>query len=100
ICQSGQGVMLMELEDGTIRAEPMVPNAIVYVAPHWIHRSVNVGATPFITLFCYPADAGQDYDIIAKAGGMKERVVDDGRGGWKLAPNPRYRGRVTATAEP
>jgi glucose-6-phosphate isomerase len=98
VCQAGHGVMLMELEDGTIRAEEMAPHAIVYVAPHWIHRSVNVGSTPFITLFCYPADAGQDYDIIAKAGGMKERVVDDGRGGWTLAPNPRYRGRGGGTA--
>jgi glucose-6-phosphate isomerase, archaeal len=98
VCQAGHGVMLMELTDGTIRAEELVPNAIVYVAPHWIHRSVNVGNTPFITLFCYPADAGQDYDIIATAGGMKERVVDNGSGGWALAPNPRYRGRAAGGA--
>jgi glucose-6-phosphate isomerase len=94
LCQAGQGVMLMELEDGTIRAEAMRPNSVVYVAPHWIHRSVNVGRDPLVTLFCYPADAGQDYDIIAQAGGMRDLVVSDGADGWRLTPNPRYRGRA------
>ncbi len=92
-CQSGHGVMLMELVDGTVRAEEMTPNSLVYVAPHWIHRSVNVGDVPLVTLFCYPADAGQDYEIIARSGGMRELVVDDGDGGWKRTPNPRYRPR-------
>lgn len=92
-CQSGRGVMLMELEDGTVRAEELTPGGLVYVAPHWIHRSVNVGQEPFVTLFCYPADAGQDYGIIARAGGMRVLIVADGEGGWTQAPNPRYRGR-------
>ena len=92
-CQSGQGVMLMELADGTVRAEAMTPNSVVYVGPHWIHRSVNVGDDPLVTLFCYPADAGQDYEIIARAGGMRDLVVADGTGGWKRVPNPRYRTR-------
>ncbi len=95
-CQSGSGVMLMELEDGTVRAEEMTPNGVIYVAPHWIHRSVNVGTEPLITLFCYPADAGQDYEIIARAGGMRDLIVDDGAGGWKQVPNPRYRARPAA----
>ena len=93
LCQSGRGVMLMELADGTVQAEEMVPGRLVYVAPHWIHRSVNVGPTPFVTLFCYPADAGQDYDIIARSGGMRVLIVDDGAGNWKQVPNPRYRPR-------
>lgn len=98
LCQSGHGVMLMELADGTVRAEEMTPNSVVYVAPHWIHRSVNVGSTPLVTLFCYPADAGQDYDIIGKAGGMRDLIVDDKAGGWKQVPNPRYRPRTSAKA--
>jgi len=96
-CQSGHGVMLMELADGTIRTEEMTPNSVVYVAPHWIHRSVNVGTEPLVTLFCYPADAGQDYEIIASAGGMRDLIVDDGSGGWTRIPNPRYRPRATGT---
>ena len=94
LCQSGQGVMLMELADGSTRAEEMRPNSLVYVGPHWIHRSVNVGDTPLVTLFCYPADAGQDYDIIARAGGMRDLIVVDGAGGWKQVPNPNYRPRA------
>ncbi len=98
LCQSGRGVMLMELADGTMRAEEMTPNSLVYVAPHWIHRSVNVGGTPLVTLFCYPADAGQDYEIIARAGGMRDLIVTDGAGGWRRVPNPRYRPRVADPA--
>jgi len=95
-CQSGHGVMLMELADGTVHAEEMRPNSVVYVPPHWIHRSVNVGAEPLVTLFCYPADAGQDYGIIARSQGMRDLIVDDGAGGWKRSPNPRYRPRALA----
>lgn len=98
LCQAGHGVMLMELADGTIRAEEMTPNRVVYVAPHWIHRSVNVGTGPLVTLFCYPADAGQNYDIIGSAGGMRDLIVDDGSGGWKQVANPRYRPRAATGA--
>ena len=35
--------------------------------------------------FAYPADSGQDYAIIEKAGGMRSRIVDDGKGGWMLS---------------
>ena len=55
--------------------------------------------------FAYPADSGQDYDIIAQSGGMRHRIVDDGRGGWRAVDNPSYRvrgadeiARVHATA--
>ncbi len=97
-CQSGHGVMLMELADGTTRAEEMTPNSVVYVAPHWIHRSVNVGSNPLVTLFCYPADAGQDYDIIGRACGMRDLIVEDEADGWKQVPNPRYRPRLLVGA--
>jgi hypothetical protein len=38
------------------------------------------------------ADAGQDYTIIAEAGGMKNLVVHDGPDGWTTVPNPRHTG--------
>lgn len=94
-CQAGEGVMHMELPDGTTRPMAMRPGTVVYVPPYWIHRSVNTGTTPLVTFFCYPADAGQDYEIIARAGGMKTLIVADGDG-WREAPNPRYRGRDAA----
>ena len=58
---------------------------------HWVHRSVNVGTERLATLFCYAADAGQDYSIIERAGGMKSLVVADGDG-WAVQPNPDHTG--------
>jgi len=92
-CQAGRGVMLMENLSGETNAAELNPNDIVYVPPYWIHRSVNVGTTPLVTLFCYPADSGQDYNIIARSGGMKSLVVDDSAGGWREESNPRYNPR-------
>jgi len=69
------------------------------VPPYWIHRSVNVGTDDLVMTFAYPADSGQDYAIIEEASGMRSRVVEDGAGGWKLAPNVGYRGRPAARLE-
>jgi glucose-6-phosphate isomerase, archaeal len=91
-CLSGQGLLLMETLDGRSRAVPLGPGDAVHVPGHWVHRSVNTGAEPFVTLFCYPADAGQDYALIAEAGGMSQLVVDDGAGGWTTRPNPDHTG--------
>ncbi|UNK71268.1 glucose-6-phosphate isomerase family protein [Microbacterium sp. H1-D42] len=92
-CLSGRGVMLLETIDGQSEAVELTPGKAVNVPGHWIHRSVNTGDEPFVTLFCYAADAGQDYALIADAGGMKSLVVADGDGdGWKLTPNPDHTG--------
>ena len=92
-CVHGHGVMLMEDSEGNADAIDMTPGVVAYVAPGWIHRSVNVGDDLFVTVFSYPADSGQDYDVIERAGGMSALVVDDGAGGWKLIDNERYVGR-------
>lgn len=94
-CLSGTGVMLMETVDGRSRAVPLGPGQAVHVPGHWVHRSVNVGDEPFVTLFCYPADAGQDYALISDAGGMAQLVVADGASGWTLRPNPDHVGYRT-----
>lgn len=92
-CLRGHGLMLMETLAGETATVELTPGHTAYVPGHWIHRSVNVGDEPLITLFAYSADAGQDYEVIAQAGGMKQLVVDDGQGGWALEPNPGYTGR-------
>jgi glucose-6-phosphate isomerase len=92
VCESGHGVMHMEAPDGETHPLPMRPGSIVYVPPYWVHRSVNVGPEPLITVFCYPADAGQNYGIIEQSRGMRTLIVRDG-GGWKEIENPRYRPR-------
>jgi len=91
--ESGLGVMLLESPDGQVRTIEIGPRTMCYVPPFWIHRSVNVGREPLVMTFSYPADSGQDYDIIAKAGGMRSRIVDDGQGGWKAIDNTDYRAR-------
>jgi len=92
LCLSGHGVMLLETIDGESQAIELTAGDAVNVPGQWIHRSVNVGHEPFVTLFSYAADAGQDYAIIANAGGMKQRIVSDGSGGWAAVPNIRHSG--------
>lgn len=98
-CQRGRGVMHMESPEGETKPVEMAVGSIVYVPPHWIHRSVNTGDELLVTFFCYPADSGQDYAIIERSGGMRTLIVDDGAGGWKETPNPRYRARSAEEAE-
>ncbi len=92
---AGRGVMLLETVDGRAQALEMTPGVAVYVPGNWIHRSVNVGADRFVTLFCYASDAGQDYGIIEEAGGMQQLVVATPDGGWTTKPNPDHTGYRT-----
>lgn len=93
--ESGEGVMLMEAPDGEISILEIRPKVMVYVPPLWIHRSVNTGTEPLVMSFCYPVDSGQDYDVIARSGGMAVRIVADGKG-WTSIPNANYRPRTQA----
>jgi len=97
-CVDGHGMLIMDdLEGGTSIAE-LRPGDGVHVPGGWVHRSVNVGDTPFVTLFAYDADAGQDYDLIRRAGGMRKIVVAD-HDGWKAVDNPDHVGYRKATGE-
>lgn len=91
--EAGMGVMLMESPDGKTRTVAIAPRVMCYVPPYWIHRSVNVGNDDLVMTFAYPADAGQDYDVISRTGGMQQRIVDDGIGGWVAIANDAYRPR-------
>lgn len=88
---AGRGVLLMESLDGRSEAVEIIPGTAIYVPGHWVHRSINVGTERLATLFCYPADAGQDYSIIERAGGMASLVVADADG-YRVRPNPDHRG--------
>ncbi len=94
--ESGNGVMLLEAPQGETRALAIGARQVCYVPPYWIHRSINVGASDLVMTFAYPADSGQDYEIIAKSAGMRSRVVDDGAGGWKLETNASFSPRTQA----
>lgn len=91
---SGHGVLLLESLEGEVEALEVLPGSLVYVPGNWIHRSVNVGSDALVSLFCFSADAGQDYEIVERSGGMRKLVIDDGNGGWTLQDNPRYIPRV------
>jgi glucose-6-phosphate isomerase len=88
---AGQGVMILETVDGESKVVEVTPGKAVYVPGYWVHRSVNTGTERFATLFCYAADAGQDYSIIERAGGMKSMIMVDGDG-WSVRPNPDHHG--------
>ena len=92
---SGRGVMILDTLDGRSEVVDVEPGKAVYVPGHWVHRSANVGRERFSTLFCYAADAGQDYGIIERAGGMASLVVADGDG-YAVRPNPDHRGYTAA----
>lgn len=88
---SGRGVLVLDTLDGRSEVVEVAPGKAVYVPGYWVHRSVNVGAERFVTLFSYAADAGQDYAIIERAGGMRSLVVTDGEG-YAVRENPEHRG--------
>ena len=90
-CLSGKGVILMESPDGEIKALKFGKGQLVYVPPFWLHRSVNIGDSELVTLFTYNSDAGQNYEILKKRGGMRKRVVQKNRNSWTLVTNKQYR---------
>ncbi len=79
LCLRGKGYMLMKTQDGRCVAEPMVRNRLVYVPPHWAHRSINSGEEPLVSLCIYPAEAGHNYGDIEKEGFPKRVFRRDGR---------------------
>jgi glucose-6-phosphate isomerase len=84
----GRGLLLMEDETGEWAAEEIVPGRVVYVAPGWAHRSVNLHPSEtLITFFAYPGHSGHDYATIQETGFCK-LVLADGDS-WRLADNPR-----------
>ena len=91
--ESGSGLMLMESPAGETRIIEIAARVVCYVPPYWIHRSVNVGAEDLVMTFAYPADSGQDYNIIARSCGMAQRIVRAAGAGWAATPNQAYRSR-------
>ena len=94
---AGRGVMVLESLDGRSEVVDVAPGQAVYVPGWWVHRSINTGDERFATLFCYAADAGQDYGIIERAGGMASLVVVDGAG-YAVERNADHRGYRLADA--
>ena len=85
---SGEGLLVMALEDGTAVTKEMRPGIANYVPGHWAHRSVNTGTTPLVFYAVYIGDAGYDYATIAERGFPV--IVVEGGTGPEVQLNPRY----------
>jgi hypothetical protein len=79
---------------GPCRAEPAATTSGSGTCATFIATAlrVNVGDDPFVTLFCYAADVGQNYGLIADVGGMAQLLVAVGNEGWTTRPNPDHLG--------
>jgi glucose-6-phosphate isomerase len=99
LCIRGCGYMLMKTADGECIAEPMRRHRMVYVPPHWAHRSINTGRGPLISFCVYPAEAGHNYGDIATDGFPRRVLIRRGKpvivDGASPAP-----GSATATKSP
>ncbi len=74
----GKGYMLMKTTEGDCVLEPMRRNRLVYVPPHWGHRSINTGSEPLISLCIYPGEAGHNYGDIEVEGFPKRVFFREG----------------------
>ena len=80
LCLRGQGYIVLKTSEGRFVAELMQRGRIVYVPPHWAHRSVNTSANePLVSLCVYPAEAGHNYGDIASEGFPKRVFCRDGQ---------------------
>ncbi len=79
LCLRGEGCMMMKTAEGNCITEPMKRNRMVYVPPHWAHRSINTGDEPLISFCVYPGDAGHNYGDIATEGFPKRIFAHDGK---------------------
>jgi glucose-6-phosphate isomerase len=75
----GRGYILMCQEGGEFAAEKISRGTMVYVPPHWAHRSVNTGSEPLVSFCVYPAEAGHEYGDIATKGFPKRLFLRGGK---------------------
>jgi glucose-6-phosphate isomerase len=83
---AGEGCLLLQTPQGEVNAQPMTPGSAAYVPPYWGHRTINVGASDFVFLACYPADAGYDYAAIAEKGFAQILVEEAGKPALVASP--------------
>ena len=86
---AGDGCLLLQTEDGTVRSVPMQAGTAAYVPPYWAHRTVNTGDKPFIFFAAWPGDAGHDYGAIEQIG-FHKILVERGHGS-ELIDNPNWK---------
>lgn len=88
-CIQGHGMMLMENPEGQWDCHELTPGKAVYVPKRFAHRSINIGEKPFVTFFCFRADAGHDYKTIETKGFRKIVVERDRK--TAIIENPKWK---------
>lgn len=85
---AGEGYLLLMTPEGEVSAQRMVRGAMAYVPPFWAHRTINVGTDNFVFMAAYNADAGYDYESIARRGFPQLMLERDGKP--ILVPSPKW----------
>lgn len=75
----GNGMLLLMDRDRKTRAEIITPGSLHYIPAHTAHRVANTGDELLAFAACWPADAGHDYDEIAKNGFSARLVAVNGQ---------------------
>jgi glucose-6-phosphate isomerase len=88
-CLQGHGMMMMENPEGQWDCQELTAGKALYVPKRFAHRSINIGQKPFVTFFCFRADAGHDYKTIEIKGFRKMVVEKDGKPA--IIDNPRWK---------
>jgi glucose-6-phosphate isomerase len=65
---SGEGILLKMTRERIVSAERVTVDSLHYIPGHVAHRLVNTGEDMLVVGACWPADAGYDYDTIARQG--------------------------------
>ena len=64
----GEGMLILMDRKRNTRAERMFPGSLHYIPGETAHRVANTGSDVLIFGACWPADAGHDYEEIARNG--------------------------------
>jgi glucose-6-phosphate isomerase len=88
-CLAGEGILLVQDQDGRCEVVPMTSGTAAYIPPGWAHRTANTGDEAFAFLAVWPADAGHDYGTIKETGFAKLVVERDGKP--RVIDNPRFK---------
>lgn len=77
-CIAGEGALILMDEQRATWTEAMTPGSLHYIPGHTAHRLANTGDSLLVVGACWPANAGHDYDAIAREGFSARLMRVDG----------------------
>jgi glucose-6-phosphate isomerase len=89
LCLKGEGILLMQNRAGQTRHFRMRRGVTVYVPPCFAHRTVNTGSEEFVCFYCFPGDAGHDYESLKTPGFLVR--VQERKGKPSVVPSAKRR---------